>query len=105
MVDTTGIQNSKGAHPFAASRWLCTVATLFLWVPNLTYAEGVVQMGFGQDLLDYEASLAQGYALDAASASVYVDILAAGEVINVSLCGNTNADDITVEFYAPSNNS
>jgi len=55
--------------------------------------------------IDYEASLAQGYAIDDASASVYLDILSVGEVINVSLCGSANTDDITVEIYAPSNNT
>jgi len=90
--------------PSRLSRLALTTVCL-LSLSGGAFAEGVVQMGFGQNLLDYEASLAQNYATDAASASVYVDILSAGEVINVSLCGSTNSDAITVEFYAPSNDA
>lgn len=76
-----------------------------LLIPAVVQAEGVVQMGLGQDLLDHQGIQAEGHAPDSASASVYVDILAAGEVINVSLCGTSDADAIEVSFYAPSNDS
>ena len=104
MSDPTDLQDPTYVRSFT-KRWLLVVSALSVLIPTFGYAEGVVQMGFGQDLLDHEASLAQGYALDDASASIYVDILSASEVINVSLCGGTNAHAITVEFYAPSNNT
>ena len=69
---------------------------------HAVHAEGVYQMGLGQDLLDHEAVQAQNYAPDSVSASIYVDILNIGEVINVSLCGTSNGDGVAVSFYAPS---
>jgi len=85
------------AIPFA------TLSLVFtLTMPLDAVAEGVAQMGNGQWLLDHEAVLAQGYANDSASASVYVDIFSAGEIINVSLCGSVNTDAVSVSIYAPS---
>ena len=69
------------------------------------HAEGSAQTGIGQDLYDYDGLIGRGYATDIASASMYVDIVAAGEVINVSLCGATNADDLRIEVFAPSDNA
>jgi len=92
---------------FGKARFKLNILTAAVLIASSTdiHAEGVVQMGIGQNLLDYEASLGQGYAADDTSASVYIDVLTAGEVINVSLCGSVNTDAITVEFYAPSNNA
>jgi len=80
---------------------LISGAALTFLVPHAARAEGVAQLGFGQKLLDAQASLAEDYAVDVASSSLYVDILNVGEVINVSLCGNTDADSIEVTFFPP----
>ncbi len=64
-------------------------------------AEGSAQIGLNQRLLDFDMSLAQGYAIDSNSASLYVDIVTAGEVINISLCGATNTDNISIEILDP----
>ncbi len=81
------------------------LATLFTLNPTILQAEGAFQMGLEQWMLDNQRAIDQGYATDDASASMFVDILSPGEVINVSLCGANATDDITVEFYAPSNNT
>ena len=67
-------------------------------------AEGSAQIGLNQRLLDFQAAQS-GYATDSASASLYVDILLAGEVINLSLCGRQNTDDIEVEIFDASGTS
>ena len=90
-------------HPVRLT--LAGVTTLLMFQSAAVHAEGVVQMGLGQRLIDHQRSIDQGYASDDASASLYVDILSVGEVINVSLCGGVQTDDITVEFYSPSNNT
>jgi len=81
------------------------LAGLALLSPLPIQAEGVVQTGLNQALLDHNVMLQEDYASDAASASLYVDILTAGEVINVSLCGFSNTSNLRVEIYAPSNNT
>jgi len=94
-----GLFARKLALPIA----IVSAAVVTISHSHQAHAEGVVQMGFGQGLLDHEGVLAQGYASDSASASVYVDILSVGEVINVSLCGAANSDGVEVSYYAPSN--
>ncbi len=71
----------------------------FLIPPQLALAEGSAQTGLNQRLLDLDTAIAQGYASDTASASLYVDIVSAGEVINVSLCGRLNTDNLTIEIF------
>ncbi|MEO1575337.1 MAG: hypothetical protein AAFU65_10310, partial [Pseudomonadota bacterium] len=81
-----------------AARALVALALCLLpWVSAL--AEGSAQIGLNQRLLDFDAAQAGGYAIDGDSASLYVDILTAGEVINVSLCGSVNTDDIGIEIF------
>jgi len=119
-MNNGGIRRFNFTEKFCmASQWLLTFrraarlfpialagfVTLLVFDPGVVRAEGVVQIGFWQDLIDHQGALAMGYATDDASASTYVDILSVGEVINVSLCGSVNADAITVEFYAPSNDA
>ncbi len=78
------------------------LATGLLTLPGATaLAEGSAQIGLNQRLLDFDASLSQNYASDALSASQYVDIVAANEVINISVCGVTNDDDIDIEIFDP----
>ncbi|MGB5737849.1 MAG: hypothetical protein WBM54_00760, partial [Woeseia sp.] len=78
-----------------------------LLLPSVTLAEGSHQFGYNQRLVDYQASLAPSvgtdpvYGIDDNSASQFVDIITAGEVINVSLCGSVQGDDIGVIIYNP----
>ncbi|MEL7447874.1 MAG: OmpA family protein [Pseudomonadota bacterium] len=65
------------------------------------WAEGSAQIGLSQRLLDFDQSIARGYAIDNDSASLFVDVITAGEVINVSVCGSTDADDLTIEIFDP----
>ena len=79
------------------------VPMLLLGLPGSpAQAEGSAQIGLNQRLLDYDRSIAQGYATDANSASLFVDILATNEVINISLCGATNTNNISIEIFDPS---
>ncbi|MBT8099557.1 MAG: hypothetical protein KJO82_07385, partial [Gammaproteobacteria bacterium] len=77
-------------------------------LPTVSLAEGSHQFGYNQRLVDYQASLAPTgagnpvYGIDDNSSSQFVDIVAAGEVINVSLCGASQSDDIGVIIYNPS---
>jgi len=50
-----------------------TTSGTFLFGGAPAFAEGVVQIGFNQRLLDAQAALPQGYAIESDSASQYVD--------------------------------
>jgi len=78
---------------------------LTLSVVSPALGEGVSQFGITQRLLDFTTSQNDGYANDANSASQFVDIIAAGEVINISVCGDANTDNIDIEIFDPSNTS
>ena len=84
---------------FGVQAGLGTILTLSLVSPAL--GEGVAQFGITQRLLDFNTSQNDGYASDANSASQFVDIAAAGEVINISVCGNANTDNIDIEIFDP----
>ncbi|NNC78211.1 MAG: hypothetical protein HKN77_09635, partial [Woeseiaceae bacterium] len=77
-------------------------------LPSVSMAEGSAQFGLTQRLVDNQASLAPTgtgdpvYGIDANSASQFVDIVTSGEVINISLCGAINDDDIAVQIFNPS---
>ncbi|GLS24724.1 OmpA family protein [Marinibactrum halimedae] len=60
-------------------------------------AEGSAQMGLNQPLQDSNNS----YAIDDNTRSFFVDILTAGEVINFSLCGGSNTDELSIEVFDP----
>ena len=72
------------------------VVMLLVAVLGLTtvLAEGSFQAGLNQPLRDYDAS----------NERLFVDIMSAGEVINVHLCGDKDSDDVRVKIYDPSNN-
>ena len=72
---------------------------------NIALAEGSAQIGLTQRLLDTDVAQAQGYATDTISASWFVDIVTAGEVINISLCGSSNTSNIEIEIFDPSDTS
>ena len=69
------------------------------------FAEGSAQIGLTQRLMDLDGAIAQGYASDVDSGSQFVDVLAAGEVINISVCGAANEDDIEIEILDSTNTS
>ncbi|MEM7292315.1 MAG: OmpA family protein [Pseudomonadota bacterium] len=73
--------------------------------PRPVEAEGSAQIGLVNRLLDRQRALASDFAIDDPSASLYVDIVTAGEVINISLCGSANGDDIDIEIFDPSDTS
>ena len=88
-------QSFCARHILAA---LCACA-LGLLVGRAALAEGSAQIGLNQRLLDFDVAQAGGYAIDSDSASLFVDIVTVGEVINVSLCGSVNDDDIRIEIF------
>ncbi|MEO1691070.1 MAG: hypothetical protein AAFR63_06015 [Cyanobacteria bacterium J06631_6] len=65
-------------------------------LPDSVRAEGSAQIGLNQPLVDYDTS---GGLLLPINRPLFVDILSAGEVINISLCGDTNSDLVEVEIY------
>ncbi|MGB5439328.1 MAG: SdrD B-like domain-containing protein [Gammaproteobacteria bacterium] len=62
------------------------------------YAEGSKQVGLTQPLYEYGATQAL---LLPMNRPLYVDIASAGEVINFSLCGNANSDQLRVQLRNP----
>ncbi|MEM7209908.1 MAG: OmpA family protein [Pseudomonadota bacterium] len=68
---------------------------------SYAHAEGSVQVGLVNRFLDRERALFQGFAIDDASASYFVDVTNIGEVINVSVCGSSNTDDIDITIFDP----
>lgn len=70
-------------------------------------AEGTAQWGLNQPLLEYGTvsfNPAQTR-VSSASRALYVDILAPGEVINISVCGASNSDTIGLQIYQTTPNS
>lgn len=59
-------------------------------------AEGSYQIGLNQPLYEYGVTNSLLLSIDR---PLYVDIITAGEVINVSLCGTSDSDSVEVEIY------
>ncbi len=78
---------------------------LTLSVASTAFGEGIAQFGTTQRLLDFQESQDNGYATDANSASQFVDIVSVGEVINISVCGSADTDDIEIEIFDPTDAS
>ncbi len=98
MKDSTTVQ----AHLTRSFVSLLIIAALLASIPKSSFAEGSAQIGLTQPIYDLQGALNAGLASDNASASLFVDILTAGEVINISVCGNSNGDGIQVEIFDPS---
>jgi len=98
MVPKAKQQTSVATTPALA-------ALALLLASNQLLAEGSAQMGLTQRMLDYELAFGRNYAVDDDSASLFVDVLDAGEVINISACGATNTDTLTVHIFDPDGNS
>ena len=64
------------------------------------FGEGSYQVGMEQRMFEYGSYY--GDSMAEIDRPIYVDILTAGEVINVSLAGLENTDVVRVEIYAPS---
>ncbi|MGB0866924.1 MAG: hypothetical protein ACPGSC_10465, partial [Granulosicoccaceae bacterium] len=91
--------------PLAKACFALLISASASWV-SPAFAEGSAQFGLTQRMLDYDRALAQGgYASDADSASLFVDVMSVGEVINISACGRANTDSITVDIFDPSGSS
>ena len=76
---------------------VCACSTA-LYSSMPVYAEGSAQLGPWQALKDYS----KGRTLRTVEASsLYVDILNAGEVIHVALCGAQDADSYSVKIFNP----
>ncbi|MFK8029058.1 MAG: OmpA family protein [Gammaproteobacteria bacterium] len=88
----------------SVSRFLLAVLASLLVTP-LTFGEGSAQIGLTQRLLGSDEAVANGYATDVAASYQYVDILTAGEVINISLCGRLDDDDLSIEIFDPTDTS
>ena len=86
------------------SRTACTGLLISLSPLQLALAEGSAQTGLTQPLNDFTQQL-NSDATNDASASLYVDILSAGEVINVSLCGTSQASNVSVEIFSPTDDT
>jgi hypothetical protein len=63
------------------------------------WAEGSAQVGLNQRL--YEYGFVSPPLIPARNRELYVDIVSAGEVINVSVCGGENADPLKIEILSP----
>lgn len=82
------------------ARLLASLCPLLMVATSQTaLAEGSAQIGLNQRLLDLDGAANQGYSIDDISGSQFIDVIAVGEVINVSLCGATNTDDIDIEIF------
>ncbi len=65
-------------------------------VPGEVCAEGSFQVGLNQPLLEY--GYTSGLILNGVR-PIFVDIISAGEVINISLCGDDISDSVRAEIY------
>ncbi|MEM1435971.1 MAG: hypothetical protein AAGG11_18070, partial [Pseudomonadota bacterium] len=84
-------------HSRPTRRPCARLAALGLLFSGVVHAEGSAQIELTQRLLDFSRAQVEGYAIDADSASLFVDIETVGEVINVSACGSVDGDNITVD--------
>ncbi|MEL6553835.1 MAG: GEVED domain-containing protein [Cyanobacteria bacterium J06621_11] len=65
-----------------------------------TLAEGHAQIGLTQAIFEYGVSFSDANTgIFSPNHAIYVDIIEANEVINISVCGENDSNDITVEVY------
>ena len=64
------------------------------------HAEGSAQFEVTQRLLDFNTAR-ERFGIDSDAASLFVDVMSAGEVINVSACGADPTHDISIEIFDP----
>ena len=67
---------------------------------HFVHAEGSYQVGLNQPFVEYGATIFGNPHTE----PLHVDIRTAGEVINISLCGNEDAHDVQAEVYDPQGN-
>lgn len=65
--------------------------------PGLVHAEGSFQVGLTQALYDYDGR--NSASINPIDRPIFVDIVAPGEVINISLCGSQDSDALRIEIY------
>jgi hypothetical protein len=76
------------------NKWLSSIFVLLVYLLSgyqTVHAEGSFQVGLNQPLRDFAFT----------NERMFVDILSAGEVINVHVCGDIDANDIRVQIYNP----
>lgn len=81
--------------PFA----LLLAMLIALLVPGGVRAEGSYQTGLNQSLFEYGGTDPGFAPLDR---PVYVDLFADGEIVNISLCGVSDTDDLRIQIFETS---
>ena len=77
----------------------------FLGMAKPIQAEGHAQIGTNQALFEQDISFTSpSSGIFSPNHAIYVDILSVGEVINVSLCGDSDDNDVRIEIYETSPN-
>ena len=88
---------NRANHPHGRGRLRALAASLLLGsalLPSHAVAEGIFQVGLNQPLREYNGN----------DNALTIDILAAGEVINISACGNDNTDLISFDLLDEAGN-
>ena len=95
----------KGVFSRVAIASSLSLSTLLSVSKAPALAEGTAQIGIGQGIIEYGIEYDNGPSgVFSPNHAIYVDILSPNEVINVSLCGRTNSDDVRIEIYSTTPN-
>ena len=94
--DATHLFGASGNRRGALMMLLLTLTAVLSLLVGEAHAEGSAQLGLSQELRDFSAANAGTQR----AASLFVDILAANEVINFSLCGMAESDDLQVRIFS-----
>jgi len=98
-VRKRGLLSGLVMHRFALAASLSFSALLGLG-PSEALAEGTAQIGIGQDIVEYGITYDNTTSgVFSPNHAIYVDITNPGEIINVSVCGEENSDDVRIEIY------
>ncbi|MEM9806632.1 MAG: hypothetical protein AAF959_15265 [Cyanobacteria bacterium P01_D01_bin.56] len=82
-----------------------SIATL-LGLASPARSEGSAQIGTNQPIFEYGVSFSNtSTGIFSPNHAIYVDITSPGEVINISVCGEDNTDDIRIEIYSTTPNA
>ncbi len=85
------LSNFPTSAPSRRRLLLLLLAAGILISPRTVFSEGSYQFGLNQFLYDYSYK----------TSPKYVDIITSGEIINISLCGHINTDQLSVIIIAP----
>ena len=82
-----------------------SIATL-LGLASPARSEGSAQIGTNQPIFEYGVSFSNtSTGIFSPNHAIYIDITSPGEVINISVCGEDNTDDIRIEIYSTTPNA